>query len=104
MSCTYETRRAKPAPIWHRATCKECRAGAKADAVIAFALKCRRAESTPISVLPATLRALELPYSLPRPRRTALRRTGRKLLRVGAMLFAVTLVAGFGWTRYIDIE
>ena len=104
MSCTYLFRTTRPAPLWHRAFCVECRKSRRADALIAFALTCRKAEPVPMSALAETLGALNLPHSMPHPRRDRLVRIGRKLKRPAAFSLAGAALAGYGWTSYIEID
>ena len=104
MSCTYLFRGARPAPLWHRALCAECRKDKRADSLIAFALTCRKAEPAPLSVLARTLGALELPHSLPRPRRERFAAFGRRARTPIALGIGGIALAGYGWTRYIDLD
>jgi hypothetical protein len=104
MRCDYPIRGARPAPIWHLAMCGECRKSRKADALMAFALRCRKAETVPAEVLARSLAALDLPYSMPRPNRDRIVRFGRRAQRPTALFLAGLGLAGYGWTRFIEID
>ena len=101
MSCNLLMNRAGPAPLWHRAFCRECRIGSRADRLVEFAIDCRKSEPAPLSALSRTLRALDLPHSMGRHRRIVVSRFARRVA-VGSAVIIVG--AGYGWTRYIDRE
>lgn len=102
MKCHYLPRRPGPAPLWHLAICPDCRKQRRTDALIGFALSCRKAEPVPNGVLAMTLTSLDLPYSLPRrfPIEALVKRVKRPLLAL-AVLASVLMVA---YLRYIDID
>lgn len=104
MSCTYPTRGARPAPIWHRALCAECRQAKRVDALMSFAIDCRKAERVSPQSLGQTLASLDLPYSIPRPRRQRVVRALRASRRPAAYLFVGSAVLVFGWMKFIDID
>jgi hypothetical protein len=104
MSCRHLTRYAGPASLWRRTFCGECRKARKADSLIAFALLCRKAEAVPLEGLKSTLAALDLPYSVPRPRLQRFSLFVRRVRRPAAVIAGGTLALGFAWTRYIDID
>lgn len=104
MSCTHMSRNAGPAPLWHRAICRDCRKGRGTDALVGFALNCRKAGTAPPGLLPDILTALDLPHSMPRPRRDTIRAFVRRAKRPAAITAASLTILGFGYTRYIDID
>jgi hypothetical protein len=102
MDCKRLFRSARPAPLWHRWFCEECRAARAADRVIALGLACLRAEPPPIDGFSRVLRSLGLdPESTAQARvrvRRAIRRlTWRLTLYVGSLI-----LCGIGWLYWID--
>ncbi len=104
MICNHPLKRPWPVSLLHLTICKQCRKWRRADRLIAFALACRKADRASYDGLEKTLGALDLPHSMPRPRRAQMRSFVRRTRRPAAIVFGGVAALGFGYTRYIDID